>query len=90
VVTFFQIFYLLHCRSLRGPLLAPGVFSNPAIFLGAGILLLLHLCFMYLPPLQSLFGSAALDARAWMVAILVGSAVLPIISLEKWGRRKKR
>lgn len=87
VVTFSQIFYLLNCRSLRDSLFAQGIFSNPAIFVGTGVLLLLHLCFMYLPPLQSLFGSVALDARSWLVAILAGFSVLPIISLEKWRRR---
>jgi magnesium-transporting ATPase (P-type) len=87
VVTFSQIFYLLNCRSLRDSLFAQGVFSNPIIFVSAGVLLLLHLCFMYLPPLQSLFGSVALDARSWLEAILAGFIVLPIISLEKWRRR---
>lgn len=87
VVTFAQIFYLLNCRSLRDTIFAQGVFSNPTIFVGAGILLLLHVCFMYLPPLQSLFGSVALDARSWGVALLVGFCVLPIISVEKWLRR---
>jgi magnesium-transporting ATPase (P-type) len=88
VVTFSQIFYLLNCRSLRNTFFAQGVFSNPAIFAGIGVLLLLHLCFMYLPPLRDLFGSAALDARAWLVAILAGAIVLPIISIEKWIRRR--
>ena len=87
VVTFSQIFYLLNCRSLRESIFAQGVFSNPAIFVSTGVLLLFHLCFMYLPPLQSLFGSVALDARSWLVAILTGFCVLPVISLEKWWRR---
>jgi Ca2+-transporting ATPase len=87
VVTFSQIFYLLNCRSLRESIFAQGVFSNPVIFISTGVLLLFHLCFMYLPPLQSLFGSVALDARSWLVAILTGFSVLPIISLEKWWRR---
>jgi potassium/sodium efflux P-type ATPase len=87
VVTFSQIFYLLNCRSLRDSFFAQGVFSNPTIFIGAGVLLLLHLCFMYLPPLQSLFGSVALGVNSWLVAILVGFTVLPIISVEKWVRR---
>ena len=58
-ITFTQIFYLLNCRSLRDSLFTQGVFSNPAIFIGIGILLLLQACFIYLPPLQTLFASAA-------------------------------
>jgi Ca2+-transporting ATPase len=88
VVTFSQIFYLINCRSLRNSFFSLGVFSNPAIFVGIGLLLLLHICFIYLPALQGLFGSAALDARAWLIAALAGAIVLPIISLEKWIRNR--
>lgn len=88
VVTFSQIFYLLNCRSLRNSFFSLGVFSNPSVFMGIGVLLLLHACFIYLPPLQALFGSAALDARAWLVAILAGAIVLPVISVEKWVMRR--
>jgi Ca2+-transporting ATPase len=88
VVTFSQIFYLLNCRSLRNSIFSQGIFSNPSIFAGIGVLLLLHACFMYLPVLQNLFGSAALDLRAWLVAILAGAIVLPVISVEKWIRKR--
>jgi len=88
VVTFSQIFYLLNCRSLRDSLFSQGVFSNPTVFVGIGVLLLLHACFVYLPPFQSLFGSVALDGRDWLVAALAGAIVLPVISAEKWFRRR--
>ena len=88
-ITFTQIFYLLNCRSLRDSLFSQGVFSNPAIFIGIGILLLLQSCFIYLPPLQTLFASAALDARAWLYAMAAGAIVLPVISLDKWIRNRK-
>jgi Ca2+-transporting ATPase len=88
-ITFTQIFYLLNCRSLRDSLLSQGVFSNPAIFIGIGILLLLQTCFIYLPPLQAVFGSAPLDGRAWLSAMGVGAVVLPVISLDKWFRRRR-
>ena len=88
VVTFSQIFYLLNCRSLRDTLFTQGAFSNPAIFAGIGVLLLLHACFMYLPPLRILFGSAALDVNAWLLSALVGAGVLPVISVEKWIRKR--
>jgi magnesium-transporting ATPase (P-type) len=89
-ITFTQIFYLLNCRSLRDTLFTQGVFSNPAIFIGIGLLLLFQICFIYLPPLQALFTSAPLDARAWLYAIITGVIVLPIISLDKWIRNRRR
>ncbi len=87
-ITFTQIFYLLNCRSLRDSLFTQGVFSNPAIFIGIGLLLLLQACFIYLPPLQTLFASAALDARAWLYAMAAGAIVLPAISLDKLIRNR--
>jgi Ca2+-transporting ATPase len=86
-IVFTQVFYLLNCRSLRDSLFSLGVFTNPAVFVGIGILLLLQACFIYLPPLQSVFGTAHLDGRAWLYAMLAGAVVLPAISLEKWFRR---
>jgi len=73
---------------LRNSFFDQGVFSNPSVFAGIGVLLLLHACFIYLPPLHNLFGSSALDARAWLVAALAGAIVLPVISVEKWLRRR--
>ena len=88
-ITFTQIFYLLNCRSLRDSLLSLGIFSNPSIFIGIGTLLLMQGCFVYLPPLQKIFGSAPLDGWAWLTAMLAGAVVLPVISLDKWLRRTR-
>ncbi len=88
-ITFTQIFYLLNCRSLKSSLFAQGFFSNPPVFIGIGILLILQACFIYLPLLQTLFGSAPLDGRAWMFAMASGAIVLPVISFDKWIRNKR-
>ena len=90
VITFTQIFYLLNCRSLKSTFFRQGVFSNPSVFIGSAVLLLLQLCFCYLPPLQRLFGSAPLDGGAWLRAGLAGAVVLPLTSLEKAFRRRAK
>jgi len=89
-ITFPQIFYLLNCRSLHSSLFTQGFFSNPAIFIGIGILLVLQACFIYLPPLQTLFNSAPLDGWGWMFAMAVGATVLPVISFDKWVRNRRK
>ena len=86
-IVFTQVFYLLNCRSLRDTLFTQGVFTNPAVFVGIFLLMLLHMAYIYLPPLQALFGSAPLDLQGWLHALLVGALVLPVISVEKWLRR---
>ena len=89
-ITFTQIFYLLNCRSLHSSLFTQGFFSNPTIFIGIGALLVLQTCFIYLPPLQTLFNSAPIDGRGWMFAMAVGATVLPVISFDKWVRNRMR
>ncbi len=84
-----QIFYLLNCRSLKSSVFAQGFFSNPSVFIGIGILLMLQACFIYLPLMQTLFGSMPLDGRAWMFAMTAGAVVLPVISIDKWIRNRR-
>jgi len=89
-VILFQIFYLLNCRSLRDSVLAIGLWTNPTVYLGIGTLLVLQLGFVYLPFMQDLFGSAGLAAGAWMAALAVSLAVLPVITVEKRLRQRRR
>ena len=82
-VVFFQIFYLFNCRSLRASVFQVGFFSNPTVFLGIGALLLLQAGFIYLPFMQAIFGTAALQPEAFALSALVAGVVLPLISVEK-------
>ena len=88
-VIMFQIFYLLHCRSLRGSLFETGVFSNLTIPAGIAVILALQAAFIYLPAAHTVFGSAPLSLRDIAVSALVAALVLPIISIEKALRRKR-
>ena len=82
-VIFLQCFYLLACRSLRGSVFGKGFFSNGAVFVGIGGLLLLQAGFIYLPFMQAVFGTAPLALDALALSALVASLVLPLISIEK-------
>jgi magnesium-transporting ATPase (P-type) len=86
-IILFQIFYLLNCRSLRDSFFALGVFSNPVIFIGIGILLTLQSMYVYVPFMQVVFGSAPLSAQDWLIATCVGAMILPIVTIEKWLHR---
>ncbi len=87
-VILFQVFYLLNCRSLKDSILKIGLFSNPAVYLGILVMALLQLAFVYSEPLQWLFGTAALNADAWVKSILAAVVVLPVITVEKALRRR--
>ncbi len=88
-VIFFQIFYLLECRSLRGSVLEIGLFSNKWIYVGIGALLALQIGYVHLPFMNALFGSAPLGLMAWTEAALAALIVFPVVWLDKWRRRRR-
>jgi Ca2+-transporting ATPase len=87
-VILFQAFYLFNCRSLSDSVLAVGLFSNPVVWIGIGGLLVLQAAYLHLPPLQRVFGSAPLDADAWIRAVLAAATVLVFVGVEKAIRRR--
>ena len=91
-VILFQVFYLLECRSLRGFVLEIGLFSNRWIYVGIGAILVLQLGFVYLPFMNTLFGSAPLGLAAWTEATLAALVVFPVVWIDKWrrGRHSRR
>jgi Ca2+-transporting ATPase len=87
-VVFFQVFYMLDCRSLREPAFTRGFFRNRTVFLGIGALALLQAGFLYLPFLQDLFDTWPLTAGELLLAAAGGAVVLPVIAVEEWVRRR--
>jgi Ca2+-transporting ATPase len=84
----FQVFYLIDCRSLNFSVNKIGFFSNPSIYIGIVIVLLLQTAFVYFPFMNRWFHSSPLKADAWGVSAMVAFSILIIISIEKWVRRK--
>ena len=85
-VIFFQIFYLLHCRSLKDTLVKIGWFSNPTVFLGIGVILVLQALFVYLPFSHKVFQTAPLSLADLGLAAAASFVIFPLVSLEKWVR----
>jgi magnesium-transporting ATPase (P-type) len=80
----FEIFYLFNSRFMTAPVLnRAGLFGNRYVLYAVGLLLLFQLAFTYLPPLQTLFGTAAIGAEIWLRILIVASSVLFIVELEK-------
>lgn len=80
--------YLFNCRSLTIPPAALGLFSNPWLYLGAGIMLGLQLLFTYWGPMNWLFQSAPISGRAWLLAAAGAAACYLIVETEKFLRRR--
>lgn len=85
-VVLFQIFYMIHCRSLQDNLLKIGFFSNPTVFLGIVAILLLQTLLVYLPFLQRVFGTVPLGWPELALGLAAGFIIVPVITVEKWLR----
>lgn len=83
-----QAAYLLNCRSLHGSMLSVGLWSNPWIWFGLALMALLQLAFVYLPFMNTLFRSAAIDLDSWLRILACGLAISLMVGAEKWWRRK--
>lgn len=88
VVVFVELFYLLNCRSLSRSMFRIGVFSNPWIFAGIAVMVLLQLAITYLPFMNQLFHTAPLSLDAWGKILAVGLATYAAVGLEKSIRRR--
>jgi Ca2+-transporting ATPase len=66
------------------------LWANPWLWAAVAASVLLQMAVLYLAPLQRAFGTVALDARDWMLALAVASSVLWVREAEKWVRRMRR
>jgi magnesium-transporting ATPase (P-type) len=90
-VAFFQIFYLLTCRTLTAPVRSVGWTSNRYVFAGIAALLVFQAAFVHLPVMHALFRTADLTVTDWLRATLAGAVVVPVVGAEKaWRRRRER
>ncbi len=84
-----QIFYLLNTRFLTAPSLTlQGLLGNRAALIAIGVCVALQLVFTYVPFMHTLFGTAAVDLRAWGSSIAVGVAIFLLVEIEKLLVRK--
>jgi calcium-translocating P-type ATPase len=85
----FQAIYLLTCRSLTRSNRELGWWSNPAVYAGILIVLVLQAALILLPFMHQAFGAAPLDARSLGLAVTAALLVLPVTALEERWRRSR-
>ncbi|SMF17189.1 ATPase, P-type (transporting), HAD superfamily, subfamily IC [Azospirillum oryzae] len=83
-----EIFFLLSARGLRGEAggrlgLLSGLAGSRPVWLSILLMIVLQLAFTYAPPLQALFGTAAVGVTAWVAMIAVGAGLFVLMELEK-------
>lgn len=90
----FEIFYLFSARYLQAPSLTyEGLTGNRYVLYAIGLLIIFQLGFTYLAPMQALFATTAINAKAWLSIVVIGSSVLFLVEIEKfmlgWYKEKR-
>ncbi|HDS30152.1 MAG TPA: HAD family hydrolase, partial [Firmicutes bacterium] len=83
VFVFGEMFYLFNCRSLTRSIFKVGFFSNPYIWLGISITILLQLGFTYLPFMNRIFHTAPINGDMWLRIIGASFLIFFTVILEK-------
>ncbi len=79
-----QLVYLLNTRSFEGAVLTPaGLAGNPVVPLAIGALLVLQLMIVYIPFMNTLFGTAPLGPLDWTLCLVVAGGVFLVVEIEK-------
>lgn len=85
----FEIFYLFNSRYIKASIFNwAGLTGNRYVLIAISILIIFQLGFTYLGPMQSLFGTTAIDFNIWLRIFLVSSSVLFLVELEKYFVRR--
>jgi len=84
MVTMVEMFNAFNCRSERHSIFKVGPFANRWLVLAVLSSILLQAAVIYIPFLQSIFGTAALNLADWLLITLISSSALIVVEAIKW------
>jgi len=87
VLTISQMFHVMAIRLDRESLFAVGPYSNRALFWAVIATLVLQAALIYVPFLQGLFETRALDLWHVLIAFALSSVIFWVIEIQKWALR---
>ncbi|WP_306301290.1 HAD-IC family P-type ATPase [Thalassobacillus sp. C254] len=71
-IVILQLFHLFNCRSERDFALTKDFFANKAAFLVSGILVMLQIAILYVPFMNTIFGTVPIGISFWVIPCLIG------------------
>ncbi|WP_350275852.1 cation-transporting P-type ATPase [Kribbella sp. HUAS MG21] len=83
-------FYLFSCRSLTRSAWRIGLFSNRWVILGVTVQAIGQLAITYLPAMNATFGTAPINADAWLRILAIAVAASLVVAADKRLRRPRR
>jgi len=81
-----ELTYLFNCRSMTKSMFRIGLFSNPWVLFGSGLMIVLQIIYTYTPFMNKVFHSAPISAKNWLLIVIIAVGSHTIIGLEKWWR----
>ena len=81
---------MINCRSSDSFSLSMGLLRNKGIWLVSGVLLLMQLVMIYVPVMQTMFGTEGLPLRYWFITLVIGIAMFLVVEVEKRLTRRFR
>lgn len=88
-LTLSQLGHAMAVRSNRESLFTIGLRTNPTLLWAVWITLALQLVVVYLPPLQSLFGTQPLNLYQLGICLAASTVVFWAVEIEKWLLRRE-
>ncbi len=88
MLVFGELFYLFNCRSLSKSMFSLGVFTNPWIFAGVSIMIILQGLFIYAPWMNKAFHSEPVSLGGLVRVFLLGLLLYVLVEVEKWMIRR--
>jgi Ca2+-transporting ATPase len=78
-----QLFYLFNCRTLAGAAQGPRFFSNPWLWGGVTIMVVLQALFTYAPFMNRVFLTSPIGLPEWGLILAVGVVAYVVVAAEK-------
>ena len=82
-LVFSQLFHVFDCRSEERGIFEVGLFTNPYLVGAVLISTLMQLSVIYLPPLQAIFKTTALQSWQWLFILCVAGGPSVLIGLAR-------
>lgn len=73
-LVFAQLFYVFECRSEKYSPFELGFFKNKFLIFAVLCSVIMHLCVIYLPVMQDVFKTVALDLWQWIIILVLAGA----------------
>ena len=93
VMTISQMFHVLAIHQERRSVFGRGFITNPLLLGAVALTVLLQFALVYIPALQGVFGTQALDLEHILIAFALSTVILWVIEGQKlvaWARERRR